>query len=144
MVKNLTGSVLGCGLIILLLSSCSSFQTVDPIVISTKPLDRPELILPPTDQLTMRNVEWVIITEENYEEHVKRTKDEGRPVAFFALTGDGYANLGLNFSDIRAYVQQQKTIIAAYEAYYKDSVDVINSANDQLKKLDGKTLEIAE
>jgi len=114
------------------------------VFISTKPLDRPELILPPTDQLTMRDVKWVIITEENYEEHVKRTKDEGRPVAFFALTGGGYANLGLNFSDIRAYVQQQKTIIAAYEAYYKDSEEVINSANDQLKELDGKKLGITE
>ena len=113
MVKSLTRNVLGCGLAILLLSSCSSFQTVDPVVISTKPLDRPELILPPTD-------------------------------AFFALTGDGYANLGLNFSDIRAYVQQQKTIIAAYEAYYKDSEEVINSANDQLKELDGKKLGISE
>jgi|TARA_R110000851_G_scaffold213510_1_gene366082 hypothetical protein len=92
----------------------------------------------------MRDVEWVIITEENYEYHVNTTKAEGRPVAFFALTGDGYANLGLNFSDIRAYVQQQKTIIAAYEAYYKDSEEVINSANDQLKELDGKKLGITE
>jgi hypothetical protein len=144
MVKSLTRNVLGCGLAILLLSSCSSFQTVDPVVISTKPLDRPELILPPTDQLTMRDVEWVIITEENYEYHVNTTKAEGRPVAFFALTGDGYANLGLNFSDIRAYVQQQKTIIAAYEAYYNDSEEVINIANDQLKELDGKKLGISE
>jgi len=129
MVKSLTRNVLGCGLAILLLSSCSSFQTVDPVVISTKPLDRPELILPPTDQLTMRDVEWVIITEENYEEHVKRTKDEGRPVAFFALTGGGYANLGLNFSDIRALVQQQQAIIAAYEGYYKESEAAITEHN---------------
>ena len=54
----------------------------------------------------MRTVDWVIITEENFAEVVAKAKKNGKTIAFFALTDDGYANLGLNFSDIRAYVQQ--------------------------------------
>lgn len=46
----------------------------------------------------------------------------------FVLTGDGYANLGLNFSDIRAMVQQQQQIILAYERYYKDAEAAMDNA----------------
>ena len=53
-------------------------------------------------------------------------KKSGQPVAMFVLTGEGYENLGLNFSDIRALVQQQQKIIVAYENYYKNSVSENN------------------
>jgi len=44
------------------------------------------------------------------------------------LTGEGYENLGLNFSDIRALVQQQQAIIVAYENYYKAAEDALDGA----------------
>ena len=81
----------------------------------------------------MRPVEWVIITEENYAEVVAAAKASGKPVAFFALTDDGYENLGLNFSDIRALVQQQKAIIANYEDYYNRSKKALDDADNKLK-----------
>jgi len=69
----------------------------------------------------MRLVEWVIVNEENLEEKVAELTSAGQPLAMFVLTGDGYSNLGLNFSDIRALVQQQQEIILAYERYYKET-----------------------
>jgi hypothetical protein len=36
--------------------------------------------------------------------------------------------LGLNFSDIRALVQQQQAIIAAYEGYYKEAEQALDKA----------------
>ena len=62
----------------------------------------------------MRPVEWVVINQDNLDEKVKQLTANGRPLAMFVLTGDGYSNLGLNFSDIRALVQQQQAIIVAY------------------------------
>ena len=67
----------------------------------------------------MRPVEWIIITEENLEQRLEELRGTGQPIAIFGITGEGYENLGLNFSDIRAMVQQQQAIIVAYENYYK-------------------------
>lgn len=96
-------------------------------------VERPQLTLPPVDVVRMRPVEWTIITEENYAEVVAAAKASGKPVAFFALTDDGYENLGLNFSDIRALVQQQKAIIASYEDYYNRSKKALDDADNKLK-----------
>ena len=116
MLSHSIKSVLGCGLVILLLSSCSS--PVAKIDVSSKAVEKPVLTLPPVDVVRMRTVDWVIITEENFAEVVAKAKKDDKTIAFFALTDEGYAALGLNFSDIRALVQQQKAIIGSYETYY--------------------------
>lgn len=103
------------------------------IEVSAKPIDKPELVLPPADQLRMREVEWILITPENFNEVVENAKKDGRPIVFFALTDKGYENLGLNFSDIRAFIQQQKAIVAAYDAYYKKSNEALDKANANIE-----------
>ena len=140
MVKHSIASVLGCGLAILLLSSCST--PVQQIQVTAKPIEKPELTLPSVDRLEMREIEWVIITEENYKEVFAKLKKTGRPLEIFGLTDKGYANLGLNFSDIRALVQQQKTIIAAYEAYYKDANNALENANKQVDEVNNEVKEL--
>ena len=140
MVKRSIASVLGCGLAILLLSSCST--PVQKIEVTAKPIEKPKLTLPPVDRLEMKEVKWVIITEENYKEVFAELKKNGRPLAIFGLTDEGYANLGLNFSDIRALVQQQKTIIAAYEAYYKDANQALENANKQVDAVNDEVKEL--
>ena len=124
-------NVLGCGLAIILLSSCAS---VPPsITVSTKPIEKPTLIVPPVDTLTMKEVKWIIVTEENVEEVLKELKTSGQPLAIFGLSGQGYENLSTNFSAIRALVQQQQTIIAAYKQYYEASNQALDSANKQIE-----------
>lgn len=86
--------------------------------VSSTAVERPQLVLPRADELRLRSVEWIVITPDNIDEVFNRAKELGRPIVFFALTDKGYEDLGLNISDIRAYIQQQKTIMAAYEDYY--------------------------
>jgi hypothetical protein len=86
------------------------------------------LVLPPVDELNLRPVEWVIINEGNLDEKIAELTAGGAPLAMFVLTGDGYSNLGLNFSDIRALVQQQQQIILAYERYYRDAEAAMENA----------------
>jgi hypothetical protein len=134
MATHLTKSVLGCGLALTLLLSLSACSTpVQKVEVSSAPVTRPELTLPPVDVVRMRKVEWIIVTEKNWNEVVAKAKADGNPVAFFSLSGEGYADLGLNFSDIRALVQQQQAIIAAYDSYYKESSKAIDNANEQLQ-----------
>jgi nitrogen regulatory protein PII len=79
----------------------------------------------------MKKVTWIVINEDNLEEVRKKLESSGKPFAFYALTGDGYGNLGQNFSDIRALVQQQQAIIAAYENYYTDAEDTMKDAVEE-------------
>ena len=131
MLNRSTMNALGCGLALLLLSSCAS---VPPsITVSSKPIEKPTLIVPPVDTLTMAEVKWIIVTEENLDEVIADLKKSGQPLAIFGLSGQGYENLSTNFSAIRALVQQQQTIIAAYKQYYEQSSEALDSANAQIE-----------
>lgn len=134
MANRLITNVLGCGLVLALLSGCASTKP-KRIEISAKPVTKPELVLPFADQLFMRKIEWVLITPENFEEKVERIRKSGRPVVFFALTDKGYENISLNFSDVRSFIQQQNAIIVAYENYYKESNKKIDEANKNIKDM---------
>lgn len=113
---------------IIVLAACSARPQPQPIEISTKPVQKPSLTLPPVDELNLRPVEWIVINENNVDEVINRFKNSGKSFAIYGLTGDGYGNLGLNFSDIRALVQQQQAIIVAYERYYQQAEQALDEA----------------
>ena len=125
MASLLIKSVLGFIMIISLVACSAKPKEIE---LSTKPVDKPELTLPPVDELNMRGVEWIVINEGNVDAVMERLKKEGKAFALYALTGEGYGNLGLNFSDIRALVQQQQAIIAAYEGYYSEAEQALDNA----------------
>lgn len=125
--SNSTVNVLGSMIALLFLAGCLG-NNPEPIEITTKPIDKPELQLPQSDELRIRKVEWTVVTPENVEEVFEEIEKTGRPITLFALTDKGYENLGLNLSDLRAYIQQQQTIIAAYENYYKQVDDTLDQA----------------
>lgn len=68
------------------------------------------------------------MTAENFDDKVRELESSGRPIAFFALTDKGYENLGLNLSDLRAYIQQQQAIVAAYRQYYEKAEEALDGA----------------
>jgi len=129
MANRLMLSALGC-LILFGISACS--QPVQEIQVSAKPIDKPELTLPYADPIQSRDVEWIVVTVDNYEKVFANLKQTNQDVVLFALTDKGYENIALNLSDIRAYIQQQQAIIAAYEGYYKESNAAIDAANEQI------------
>jgi len=69
MAKHSIASVLGCGLALLLLSSCSSVP--QQINISAKPIERPQLVLPEIDKLELRDVTWIVITLKQVKQSLK-------------------------------------------------------------------------
>ena len=117
--KQTFKSVLGFGLALMLLSSCSTTpaETVPPVRITTTPVERPAPILPTVDAISMRPVQWIVITRDTVDAVFERLEATGEPIALFALTDEGYENLSLNISDIRQLVQQQRAVIIAYENY---------------------------
>jgi hypothetical protein len=101
---------------------------VQPIEITTKPIEKPTLTLPKADELNVRDVEWTLLTPENFDEKIAELKSVGRPVVFFAITDKGYENLGMNLSDLRAYIMQQQSIINAYQVYYQAADEALDDA----------------
>jgi hypothetical protein len=125
MTSLLTKSVLGFTILISLAACSTKPQQIE---VSAKPIDKPELVLPPVDELNMKKVEWIVINEANVEAVIEKLKGSDGAFAVYALTGEGYGNLSLNFSDIRALVQQQQAIIAAYEGYYQAAEEAMDNA----------------
>jgi len=114
-----------------LLTGCASQP--QRIEISAKPIDKPNLILPPAQELRLKDLEWVIINQENAEEvFAQLLKDKKDPV-LIGLTDEGYEILSLNYSDIMAYIQQQNAIIKAYRNYYEESEQALENANSQIE-----------
>ena len=127
MVKRSIVNVLGCLTIIALTSACSSLPK--QIFVSAEPIEKPKLILPESDELDLRDVEWVILVKDNWEEQWAKLEQSGDALAFFATTDSGYESLGLNYSDLRAFIEQQDAIIAAYRGYYLEAEQEFNEAN---------------
>jgi len=127
MVKRSIANVLGCLTILSIISGCSSLPK--EIFVSAEPIEKPKLVLPKADELDLRDVEWVILVKDNWEEQWAKLEKSGEALAFFATTDSGYESLGLNYSDLRAFIQQQDAIIAAYRSYYLEAEEEFNEAN---------------
>lgn len=112
---NLIPNVLGCISLAIILTSCAS---VEPISVTSQASDRLPIVLPEIDEVQMQEVEWVLITEDNWETVLADLQATGQPVVYFALTDQGYENIAINFQNARQIIQQQQAIIAAYENYY--------------------------
>ena len=118
MKDRLTASVLGCFMSLLLLNGCATpkVEPVTSVEVKTIEIPRPAPIVPDVDQLSLREVPWVVITPENIDEKFAEIKEGD--LVFFALTRKGYENLALNISDIRANIEQYKKIIAIYQSQF--------------------------
>jgi len=126
-------NILVIALAIVGLSGCSWFTS--PINVNMEPIDKPNLVLPDADEVRMRDVEWILITPENAEAVFEELRNQGNSVVLFGLTSDGYENIALNLSDIRAFLQQQQSIIGAYKSYHDNAEQAIDDKNKEIKEL---------
>ncbi len=126
----------------LFLAGCSS--SVKELNITTKPIEKPALVLPNVDQLNLTEVEWFVINEENVDTIWQRLSDDKKDIVLFGLTDDGYEQLAVNLSDIMTLIQQQKAIIGAYKNYYESANEAIDEANSQNDEVNKKVNDINE
>ncbi|MDB9980528.1 hypothetical protein OAD61_00300 [bacterium] len=87
------------------------------IVTQTEYVTPPAPIVPKPDPLSLRDVEFIVITPENIDEVFANLKNDQ---VLFAVTTKGYEDLALNLSDVRAYINQQKGIIILYQNVWKE------------------------
>ena len=123
-------SVLTLLTLTIFLTSCGS--TIPKSVTYTpQPIDKPDLVLPDTKTLNMRNVDFMILTRENVEEYFKKIEATGEPIVIFGLTAQDYEYLSLNFADVLELLDQQNSVIVAYKKYYEQTDELIEKNNSQ-------------
>lgn len=65
--------------------------------------------------VNLRDVQFYVVTEENYEQFVDRFTGAGNDFVFVAISIDDYEDLSLNLADLRRYIEQQGSLIVYYE-----------------------------
>ena len=118
-VHKSTASVLALLTLTISLSACST--TPQSIEYTPTPIDRPTLILPTTDVLSLKKVDWIVITPENVVEELRKLTSGNQPVSLFSLTSDGYTALSINMAQLLELLSQQKAVIVAYDTYYNQA-----------------------
>ena len=102
---------------ILFLAACGNQQRVvtAPVIHERAPFTTPTLV--PARQLPF---EWSVITRENAQNKLRELEARSGSATVFALSPQGYQNLSLNIAELRRYIEQQNSVIAAMREYYEE------------------------
>lgn len=116
---------------LLLLTACATTKPLEtkPIVIDSKPIERPGLNLPPVDQFRANDVDWVIITPDTAEEIFAQMAARGEPVVIFGVTESGYEAIAINNQQALRVILQQQAVINGYREYYLRTDKLIGNHN---------------
>ena len=122
--------ILLSSLLLVALTGCSFLPSVKTIETQKVAVEKPRLNLPNPEPLDMKKVEWVVVTRENAEAVFADLEKQGKPIALFAMTTDGYEALALNIADIKGYLATQKEIIIQYREYYEPKEESENDPEE--------------
>ena len=97
----------------LALTGCAG---VNPIEISTKPIENN--ITQPADVRapSLRGITWKVVNKDNLQQFLdaqSKTQDNPNPV-FVAISLQDYETLSLDMAELKRYIEQQKSIIVYY------------------------------
>ena len=106
-------------LLLLLLSSCSTWDKLTRIEVQTIEVERQIPIQNWPAHLNLHNIKWYVVTDQNFEEFKKKYTEQNGELVFFAISVRDYETLALNMAEIKRYVEQQKQIIIYYEKALK-------------------------
>ena len=101
---------------LLLNSGCGYFKNpLKTIEIKTVEVER---VIPTQNRpksMTMNDIYFYVVTEQNFEEFKQRFIKENGDLVGYVLSVRDYETLALNMAEIKRYILQQKQIIIYYE-----------------------------
>ncbi len=93
--------------------SCSLLPTKE-IQISSKPIDR-KIIQPIMPrEIDLREVKWLTITPENFEEQFKVIEEQEGELVFLAMTIPDYELMSYNMQELKRYITELKDVVVYY------------------------------
>lgn len=105
---------------LVVISGCSSLRPEPIVTVKTEYVERNIPIQPAPKPMTLGDVQWYVVTEENFDEFLEKYKSEnGEPWVFYAVSVRGYESMALNLAEIKRYMQSQQGVIMYYENVIK-------------------------
>ena len=103
-----------------LLSSCSLLPKQKEIIIQTVEVEKQIPLQLQPKPLQFNSVYWHVITQENFDDFIKKFKKEnGEAWVFYAISVRSYESMALNMAELKRYIEQQKQVIVYYEEAVK-------------------------
>lgn len=108
-------------LLLLLLSSttaCSLFPSRKPeevVITQVQYVERTIPTQPRPKPVSLYDIEFYAVTEENLDEFLERFEKENGDIVFFAISVPDYENISLNMGELRRFIESQTAIIVYYE-----------------------------
>ena len=120
--------------LILLLSSCGSWNPIKQIEVKSVQVER----VIPTQQrprpLSLSDITWYVVTDQNFAAFKKRYTEKNGEFLFYAFSVRDYETLALNMAELQRYIGQQKQIIIYYEQAVAPKPKPKKDNNEQTKK----------
>ena len=100
-------------------SSCSLIPTKQ-IEVVAKPIERTivQPIMP--REIDLREVQWLTITPENYEEQFAIIEAQEGELVFLAMTIPDYETMAYNMQELKRYITELKDVVVYYREVTTD------------------------
>ena len=110
--KTLKGSALLL-MTSMMVSNCSLIPTKQ-IEVSAKPIER-NIVQPVMPrEIDLREVRWLTITPENFEEQFKIIEEQEGELVFLAMTIPDYETMAYNMQELKRYITELKDVVVYY------------------------------
>ena len=93
--------------------SCSLLPTKQ-IEVTAKPMDRTIVQPVMPREIDLKEVRWLTITPENYEEQFALIEDQEGELVFLAMTVPDYETMAYNMQEIKRYITELKDVAVYY------------------------------
>ena len=100
-------------MVLMMACSCSLLPTRD-IQVSAKPIDR-QIVQPVMPrEIDLKQVRWLTITPENFEEQYALIENQEGELVFLAMTVPDYETMAYNMQEIKRYITELKDVVVYY------------------------------
>ena len=93
--------------------SCSLLPTKE-IQVTAKPIDRTIVQPVMPREIDLKEVRWLTITPENYEEQFAVIEDQEGELVFLAMTVPDYEVMAYNMQELKRYITELKDVVVYY------------------------------
>ena len=112
----------------MMVSNCRLIPTKEVEIVS-KPVERviTQPIMP--REIDLKEVMWLTITPENYEEQFAIIEEQEGELVFLAMTIPDYETMAYNMQELKRYITELKDVVVYYRKVTTEDVTVDKESN---------------
>jgi len=100
-------------MILMMACSCSLLPTKE-IQVTAKPMDRTIVQPVMPREIDLKEVRWLTITPENYEQQFAVIENQEGELVFLAMTVPDYEVMAYNMQELKRYITELKDVVVYY------------------------------